>query len=114
LSKGIDQDERSCALLCSITMMGQALDLDVVVEGIERTSQLDHLRKHAHASFAQGYLMYRPMPLDHLLRVIADNRITHAPSDHHVGPDAGHTSTPNDAGGIPRQLSSAPHEHGSD
>ena len=41
-SEGIDRDERSCALLCSITMMGQALGLDVVVEGIERPSQLDH------------------------------------------------------------------------
>jgi len=24
----------------------------------------DHLREHVHAPFAQGYLMYRPMPLD--------------------------------------------------
>jgi diguanylate cyclase (GGDEF)-like protein len=73
-SEGIDRDERSCALLCSITMMGQALGLDVVVEGIERPSQLDHLRDHVHAPFAQGYLMHRPMPLDQLLRVIAENR----------------------------------------
>jgi EAL domain-containing protein (putative c-di-GMP-specific phosphodiesterase class I) len=73
-SEGIDRDERSCALLCSITMMGQALGLDVVVEGIERTSQLDHLRDHVHAPFAQGYLMYRPMPLDQLVKVIAENR----------------------------------------
>ncbi len=63
-SEGIDRDERSCALLCSITMMGQALGLDVVIEGIERASQLDHLRDHVHAPFAQGYLMHRPMPLD--------------------------------------------------
>ena len=62
-SESIDRDERSCALLCSITMMGQALGLDVVVEGIERASQLDHLRDHVHAPFAQGYLMHRPMPL---------------------------------------------------
>jgi EAL domain-containing protein (putative c-di-GMP-specific phosphodiesterase class I) len=75
-SKNIDRDERSCALLCSITMMGQALDLDVVVEGIERASQLEHLREHVPtASYAQGYLMHRPMPLDQLLRVIAENRI---------------------------------------
>jgi diguanylate cyclase (GGDEF)-like protein len=73
-SEGIDRDERSCALLCSITMMGQALGLDVVVEGIERASQLDHLRDHVHAPFAQGYLMHRPMPLEQLLRVIAENR----------------------------------------
>jgi EAL domain-containing protein (putative c-di-GMP-specific phosphodiesterase class I) len=73
-SEGIDRDERSCALLCSITMMGQALGLDVVVEGIERASQLEHLRDHVHAPYAQGYLLHRPMPLDQLLTVLADNR----------------------------------------
>jgi diguanylate cyclase (GGDEF)-like protein len=72
-SESIDRDERSCALLCSITMMGQALGLDVVVEGIERANQLQHIREHVHAPYAQGYLMYRPMPLDQLLRAIADN-----------------------------------------
>ena len=73
-SEGIDRDERSCALLCSITMMGQALGLDVVVEGIERTSQLEHLREHVHAPYAQGYLMHRPMPLEQLLDALEKNR----------------------------------------
>ena len=73
-SEAIDRDERSCALLCSITMMGQALGLDVVVEGIERASQLEHLNEHVHAPYAQGYLMHRPMPLIELVRVIAENR----------------------------------------
>ena len=73
-SESIDRDERSCALLCSITMMGQALGLDVVVEGIERASQLDHLRDHVHAPYAQGYLMYRPMPLEDVLTVLRHNR----------------------------------------
>src|SRR4051794_10024895 len=73
-SESIDRDERSCALLCSITMMGQALGLDVVVEGIERPDQLQHIREHVQAPYAQGYLMYRPMPLDQLLQAIADNR----------------------------------------
>jgi diguanylate cyclase (GGDEF)-like protein len=73
-SESIDRDERSCALLCSITMMGQALGLDVVVEGIERSSQLDHLQDHVHAPYAQGYLMHRPMPLEQLLEVVESNR----------------------------------------
>ncbi len=73
-SESIDRDERSCALLCSITMMGQALGLDVVVEGIERASQLEHLREHVHAPYAQGYLMHRPMPLEQLLEVVEKNR----------------------------------------
>lgn len=73
-SEGIDRDERSCALLSSITMMGRALGLDVVVEGIERAGQLEHLRRHVHAPYAQGYLMHRPMPLKQLLQVLAENR----------------------------------------
>src|SRR3954454_17779965 len=70
-SESIDRDERSCALLCSITMMGQALGLYVVVEGIERPDQLQHIREHVQAPYAQGYLMYRPMPLHQLLQAIA-------------------------------------------
>jgi diguanylate cyclase (GGDEF)-like protein len=73
-SDGIDRDERSCALLCSITMMGQALGLDVVIEGIERGSQLDHLRDHVHAHFAQGYLLHRPMPPEQAIEVLRSNR----------------------------------------
>jgi diguanylate cyclase (GGDEF)-like protein len=80
-SESIDRDERSCALLCSITMMGQALGLDVVVEGIERASQLQHLQDHVHAPYAQGYLMHRPMPLERLLEVLADNRSPDALAD---------------------------------
>jgi EAL domain-containing protein (putative c-di-GMP-specific phosphodiesterase class I) len=73
-SDAIDRDERSCALLCSITMMGQALGLDVVIEGIERTSQLEHLKDHVHAPYAQGYLMYRPMSAQALAQVLRRNR----------------------------------------
>jgi diguanylate cyclase (GGDEF)-like protein len=91
-SESIDRDERSCALLCSITMMGQALGLDVVVEGIERASQLEHLREHVHAPFAQGYLMHRPMPLDQLLHTLAENRslpdVAPADEDQHHGETA--------------------------
>jgi EAL domain-containing protein (putative c-di-GMP-specific phosphodiesterase class I) len=93
-SESIDRDERSCALLCSITMMGQALGLDVVVEGIERASQLQHIREHVDARYAQGYLMYRPMPLDQLLQVIADNRAAIPDAD---APDA-RTATASPAG----------------
>jgi diguanylate cyclase (GGDEF)-like protein len=73
-SQNIDHDERSCALLCSITMMGQALGLDVIIEGIERASQLEHLREHVHAPYAQGYLLHRPMPLADLLELLRENR----------------------------------------
>jgi diguanylate cyclase (GGDEF)-like protein len=60
LSSDIDRDERSCRLLRSIVTMGDALGLDVIVEGIERPSQLEHLRDHVRAKFAQGYLLHWP------------------------------------------------------
>jgi diguanylate cyclase (GGDEF)-like protein len=60
LSSDIDHDERSCRLLKSIVTMGDALGLDVIVEGIERASQLEHLRQHVGAQFAQGYLLHLP------------------------------------------------------
>ncbi|MGH3330917.1 MAG: putative bifunctional diguanylate cyclase/phosphodiesterase [Nocardioidaceae bacterium] len=73
-SESIDRDDRSCALLSSIAMMGQALGLDVVVEGIERASQLEHLRDHVSAPYAQGYLLHRPMPADQVAEIIRKNR----------------------------------------
>jgi len=82
---GIDRDERACGLLGSITMMGQALGLDVVVEGIERPSQLEHLRAHVLAPYAQGYLLHRPMPLEQLLTVLRDNRAEHRFPDADLG-----------------------------
>jgi EAL domain-containing protein (putative c-di-GMP-specific phosphodiesterase class I) len=94
-SESIDRDERSCALLCSITMMGQALGLDVVVEGIERSSQLDHVRDHVHAPYAQGYLLYRPMTLEQMVRVLRENRATEASLPLH-GPAALPVSAPAD------------------
>ncbi|HET6700096.1 MAG TPA: EAL domain-containing protein [Nocardioidaceae bacterium] len=69
-SSAIDRDERSCALLRSITLMGQALELDVLVEGIERTEQLEHLRDHVGAPFAQGYLLHRPMPVAQVVEAL--------------------------------------------
>jgi EAL domain-containing protein (putative c-di-GMP-specific phosphodiesterase class I) len=78
-SQNIDRDERACALLRSITMMGEALGLDVVVEGIERASQLEHLRDDVHAPYAQGFLMHRPMPIEQVLQVMRENRTLSEP-----------------------------------
>ncbi len=71
---GVDRDERSCGLLRSIMVMGQALGLDVVVEGLERPSQVEHVREHVGASMGQGYLLHRPMPIDELLVILHANR----------------------------------------
>lgn len=67
LARAIDTDERACALLRAVTSMAQALDLDVVVEGIERESQLAVVREEIRAPYVQGYLLHRPMARDALL-----------------------------------------------
>ena len=71
LSRNIDRDVRARGLLRSVTEMGRSLGFRVVVEGIERESQLEVIREDAPYSMVQGYLLHRPMPLDQLLGVLA-------------------------------------------
>lgn len=66
LTQGIDTDERARTLLRSVAVMGQTLGLGVVVEGIERASQLATLRSDTTGLTAQGFLFHRPMPVDEL------------------------------------------------
>jgi diguanylate cyclase (GGDEF)-like protein len=67
----IEDDGRACSLVRSMVVMGDALGLDVVVEGIERTGQLEHLTRHAHATIGQGYLFGRPMPVEDMIVVLS-------------------------------------------
>jgi diguanylate cyclase (GGDEF)-like protein len=70
-SAKIDSDESACHLLHSMVAMGQALGLDVVVEGIERESQVEHLIDHVGGTLAQGYLLHKPMGVDALCTILA-------------------------------------------
>lgn len=70
LTLAIDTDERARTLLRSVARMGQTLGLDVIVEGIERESQLAALRADSTDLLAQGYLFHRPMPAGELCRVL--------------------------------------------
>lgn len=74
LSAGIDSDERARALLRSVVLMGSTLGFDVVIEGIERDTQLAVVSEDAPTSHAQGYLLHRPMPLAQLLEVMEGER----------------------------------------
>jgi diguanylate cyclase (GGDEF)-like protein len=74
LSRDIDVDERSRALLQSVALMGRTLGFEVVIEGIERESQLDVIRQDAPETMAQGYLLHRPMPRARLVEVLAEAR----------------------------------------
>ncbi|MFY0409292.1 putative bifunctional diguanylate cyclase/phosphodiesterase [Solicola sp. PLA-1-18] len=65
-SGSIDRDERNAELLASVIAMGEALGLQMVVEGIERATQIDVIRQRVDpASFRrlswQGYLLGKPM-----------------------------------------------------
>lgn len=68
----MDDEERTCTLVRSMVVMGEALGLDVVIEGIERVDQLEHLTAHAGASLGQGFLFGRPMSVDNMIAVLAD------------------------------------------
>jgi len=67
----IDQDARACALVRSIVVMSDALGLDLVMEGIERETQLTHLLTHTGARMGQGYLFARPMTVTDMAAVLA-------------------------------------------
>ena len=74
LAQNIDRDDRAREVLRAIVIMGDALGLDVVIEGIEREGQLQAVRDVVHAPFVQGFLLYRPMPAEELLAVVEENR----------------------------------------
>ena len=56
-------DERAGKILTSVVSMAQALDLKVVVEGVETRDQADFLISIG-AYEAQGYFFFRPMPIE--------------------------------------------------
>jgi diguanylate cyclase (GGDEF)-like protein len=58
----IEEDAKACRLVRSMVQMGRALGVDVVVEGIERWGQVEHVTRHSGAVTAQGFLFGRPLP----------------------------------------------------
>ena len=70
----IEEDPRACPLVRSMVVLGDALGLDVVIEGIERVSQLEHVTDHVGATIGQGFLFAQPMPRDELVRLLCASR----------------------------------------
>jgi diguanylate cyclase (GGDEF)-like protein len=68
-TRDVDTVPRARALVDAILLMAQALDLDVVAEGIERADQVDLLRD-AGCPAGQGYLFGAPQPLPEALRTL--------------------------------------------
>jgi diguanylate cyclase (GGDEF)-like protein len=70
-TRDIDISQRAAALVDAIIVMGAALDLRVVAEGIERPGQVLRLRE-AGCSEGQGFLFSRPAPVGDMARLLRD------------------------------------------
>lgn len=79
--KIMDQDEKSRAIVKTILMLGENLDIEVVAEGIETVSQLEKLRSLG-CKAGQGYLFSRPIDHETARQFLADgaNVFTDKPS----------------------------------
>lgn len=62
-------DKRADIILRSVTQMADQLGLEMVVEGVETKAQADLLKKMG-CRIAQGFLYYRPMPIEEYERVL--------------------------------------------
>lgn len=64
-ARDITTDKNDAAIVQTIIAMGQALELEVIAEGVETQEQQEFLLKHG-CCFYQGYLYSRPIPIDDL------------------------------------------------
>jgi len=74
-TRGVDSSPRAAALVEAILVMGSALDLRVVAEGIERVGQAVRLRQ-AGCLVGQGFLYGRPQPLAATTRLLASGAVS--------------------------------------
>ncbi|MFW6192660.1 MAG: EAL domain-containing protein [Gemmatimonadota bacterium] len=72
--RGVGSNPEDEAIVRTIINLGKTLGTDVVAEGVEEDAQLGILRSLG-CDRAQGYLFSRPLPLDDVLRLLADEPI---------------------------------------
>jgi diguanylate cyclase (GGDEF)-like protein len=89
----IEEDPRACPLVRSMVVLGDALGLDVVIEGIERVSQLEHVTEHVGATIGQGFLFATPMSCDSLVELLVDQRKLVAVPETFLGPETAGVSS---------------------
>lgn len=63
------------AITTAILLMAKKLDMKVIAEGIEEQGQSDFLLDQG-CELAQGFLYYKPMPLDELKNLVTTNSLT--------------------------------------
>ena len=59
--RGLPGDVHDAAIVEAIVVMGHALELDVVAEGVETVEQREFLRRRG-CDETQGYLFSKPLP----------------------------------------------------
>lgn len=67
--RDLEHDEQDRSIVQTIIVMGQALDLDVIAEGVETTEQQRMLLGYGCGNY-QGYLFAKPMPIAEVERQI--------------------------------------------
>ena len=78
-----DQQDGGLRLVETIIALGHGLDLSVVAEGVERETQLEHLRA-ADCDGVQGFLLGRPGPPDAIEQLLALRAVEPRPA--HLNP----------------------------
>lgn len=64
--EGLEAGSKSAVLVTNLTKMSQALNVEVIAEGVETPSEAEFLKK-AGVTSAQGYLFSRPLELGELV-----------------------------------------------
>jgi len=70
--KDIDKNPQNASIVSAILGMAKALNLDVILEGIDDVDQVMYLRK-LNCRFGQGYLFSRPLPAIDIQTLLAEN-----------------------------------------
>jgi diguanylate cyclase (GGDEF)-like protein len=76
--RDIPSDSGDVKIARAIIAMAHALRLKVVAEGVERAEQLKFLRAQR-CDAAQGYFLFRPLPVDEVTEVLKINRRERVP-----------------------------------
>ncbi len=71
--KDIPHDQNDVAITRTIIRMAEGLNYQVVAEGVETPAQLSFLRDNG-CRLVQGFLLYKPMPIEALVSAIEDSR----------------------------------------